>query len=149
MSPLLIAEITLLLFMLYKNRFIICSNFFSNSQHNSLFVTVQRQADLSKKSDECLHSRALFCINLFGGYATPRKRQFSRLALNSYHYFIFSLIKLINPSAVLPSNPDASIRISCLLNTINMISSVLLTQSISLYITASSVLSVSCSSLSS
>ena len=46
-------------------------------------VTVQSQADLSKKSDECLHSRALFCINLFGGYASPRKHiVFSRLALN-------------------------------------------------------------------
>ena len=55
----------------------------------SLFVTVQSQADLSKKSDECLHSRALFCINLFGGYASPRKHGvFSRLALNSYPYFM-------------------------------------------------------------
>ena len=50
-----------------------------------IYVTVQSQADLSKKSDECLHSRALFCINLFGGYASPRKHAvFSRLALNSY-----------------------------------------------------------------
>lgn len=55
----------------------------------SLFVTVQSQIDLSKKSDECLHSRALFCINLFGGYASPRKHVvFSRLALNSYPYYV-------------------------------------------------------------
>ena len=50
----------------------------------SYFVTVQSQADLSKKGDECLHSWTLFCTNLFGGYATLRKYEvFSRLALNS------------------------------------------------------------------
>ena len=56
-------------------------------------VTVQSQADLHKKCDECLHSRALFSKNLFGGYATPRKHTvFSRLALNSY--IILVLFKL-------------------------------------------------------
>ena len=59
-------------------------------------MTVQSQADLSKKSGECLHSRALFCINLFGGYASPRKHVvFSRLALNSY------AIRLRDPPATL------------------------------------------------
>ena len=44
-----------------------------------------------------MHSRALLCINLFGGYASPRKHAvFSRLALNIYH-------KLINKPAMVPS----------------------------------------------
>lgn len=32
------------------------------------------------------------CKNIFGEYATPRKRQFSRLNLNSYLYFTISRI---------------------------------------------------------
>ena len=45
----------------------------NKAEKNKYFVIVQSQADLSKKRDECSHSRALFCINLFGGYATLRK----------------------------------------------------------------------------
>ncbi|MBO5488622.1 MAG: hypothetical protein J5972_01815 [Eubacterium sp.] len=61
----------------------------------SLFVTVQSQADLSKKSDECLRSRALFCINLFGGYVSPRKQTFANRGLSKCDGCFFQrLIKL-------------------------------------------------------
>ena len=52
-----------------------------------LFLFRAKQIYTKSATDACIHKH--FFVNLFGGYATPRKHiVFSRLALNSNDYFL-------------------------------------------------------------